>query len=419
MKIIHTADLHLGQIIYQHYDRVDEHEHFFSQLSDLCRREKPDALVVSGDIFDIQQPSAATRRWFTEHFVSLSQSCPEMTVVITAGNHDSASRLEADSSLWRLANTRIVGMSPSPDLSDSENGWQERYIVRLSGGFIIALPYLSSPRPEMIQSILDYVGRLNGEGLPVIMSAHQAVTGMDATGHDFEIGTIKTLDLASMGLGYDYLALGHIHKPQTLGHKDSEWDATAVLEAPVARYSGSAIHVSCDECYPHSVTIVDIGKHGDTVTVRQERIRQLRHFFTLPIDGSSYKSAEEALKGVKQFAEEQKSGYIRLRIDYSSLLPADFNQSVYDILSPYGEEMRYNPKIIWTGRDEAQEKEESRQLFDIADFQEMRNPLEFIEKTIDQYPGLDMGQIVSAFKEIEEEVTRLSELSGPQKSKLS
>ena len=91
MKIIHTADLHLGQIIYQNYDRVDEHEHFFGQLESLCQEEKPDALILSGDVFDIQQPSASVKKAFTEHFVKLHTQCPSMKIVITAGNHDSAS----------------------------------------------------------------------------------------------------------------------------------------------------------------------------------------------------------------------------------------------------------------------------------------------------------------------------------------
>ena len=60
MKIIHTADLHIGQIFYQNYDRSDEHQYFFRQLEEWCKTEKPDALLISGDIFDIQQPSAST-----------------------------------------------------------------------------------------------------------------------------------------------------------------------------------------------------------------------------------------------------------------------------------------------------------------------------------------------------------------------
>ena len=57
MKILHTADLHLGQIIYQNYDRSDEHRYFFSQLERWCREERPDALVVSGDVFNPERDS--------------------------------------------------------------------------------------------------------------------------------------------------------------------------------------------------------------------------------------------------------------------------------------------------------------------------------------------------------------------------
>ena len=67
MKILHTADLHLGQIIYQNYDRSDEHRHFFRQLEQWCKEEQPDALLVSGDVFDIQQPSATVKKAFTDY----------------------------------------------------------------------------------------------------------------------------------------------------------------------------------------------------------------------------------------------------------------------------------------------------------------------------------------------------------------
>ena len=157
MKIIHTADLHLGQIIYQNYDRVDEHEHFFGQLESLCQEEKPDALIVSGDVFDIQQPSASVKKVFTEHFVKLHTQCPSMKIVITAGNHDSASRIQADSAVWELANATLVGTSPSPELVGGPDGWQKDYVVKADFGYIIALPYMSSERPDVQQSILDWV----------------------------------------------------------------------------------------------------------------------------------------------------------------------------------------------------------------------------------------------------------------------
>ena len=109
MKILHTADLHLGQIIYQNYDRSDEHRHFFDQLEQWCKEEQPDALLVSGDVFDIQQPSATVKKAFTDDFVHLHRECPQMHIVITAGNHDSASRIQADSAVSKCTNAPLTG----------------------------------------------------------------------------------------------------------------------------------------------------------------------------------------------------------------------------------------------------------------------------------------------------------------------
>ena len=209
MKFIHTADLHIGQIIYQNYERSDEHAHFFRQLKQWCRQENPDALLVSGDVFDVQQPSAATRKAYTEYFVELHQACPNMRIIITAGNHDSPSRLETDSSLWKLANTTVVGLAPTMDLARAEDGWQESFIVRLSTGYVIALLYMIGHRQEVLQRILDFVQVENKQGLPVVMMAHLAVTGADPTGHNITVGNLQLCAVKELRSGYDYLALDH------------------------------------------------------------------------------------------------------------------------------------------------------------------------------------------------------------------
>lgn len=406
MKIIHTADLHLGQIIYQNYDRVDEHQHFFSQLERLCVEEKPDALVVSGDVFDIQQPSASTKKAFTDYFVAIHTKCPAMKIVITAGNHDSASRIQADSSVWRFANACLVGTAPSMDLMDGPDGWQEDYVVTLDSGYIIALPYMSGDRSELNQSILDWVGKENKEGKPVVMIGHLAVTGMDPLGHNIEVGKISTQSVESLGSGYDYLALGHIHKPQTIGHQEDVLKDDVVYPSGVVRYSGSALHVSCDEKYPHTVSIVEIQSRGGDVHIRQVRINELRHFYELPLDGSSFTSEEEAVSAIKAFAEEYGKGYFRLRFDYAAALPSNFTNAVYDLLAAYGDEVRFNPKHIWTGAPSEEEKPD-KPTFEVAELQQMTDPMSFIEKTKDQYPDLTLEEIREAFREAKEEMVRL------------
>lgn len=403
MKILHTSDLHIGQIIYNNYDRVDEHDCFFSQLEEWCVDEKPDALIVSGDIFDIQQPSAATKKFFNDWFVSIHKSCPDMKIVITAGNHDSASRIQADSAVWEMANTLLVGTSPAVDVVNGEDGWQDKYIVRLSSGYIIAMPYMTGERKEMFQSVLDRVAKENTDNRPVVMMGHLAVTGMDMTGHDCEIGNVRMQEVSQLGTGYDYLALGHIHKPQTLGYQGDCMKDEVTYPSGVARYSGSALHVSCDETYPHTVSLVCIEGHGGNVNVRQLHINELRHFYVLPeTEGQSFRNSEEAVAAVKAFANTHKRGYFRLRLDYLGDFHANFSNEIYDAVQSYGDEIRFNPKHIWTGVPEKKDGEENKASFAVADLQQMSNPADFIEKTIEQYPGLDMNMVREAFREVEE-----------------
>ena len=403
MRILHTADLHLGQILYQNYSRGDEHDHFFAQLEEWCGQYSPDVLLVSGDIFDIQQPGAAVKRRFNEYFVRLHETYPEMGIVITAGNHDSASRIHADNAVWKLGDIRLVGLPPS---GSGAAGWQEEYVVRLRSGYVVAVPFTPTPKKEAVQALLDYVAAENTGDLPVVLMGHLAVTGMDATGHGFDVGHLQTVAPDELGDGYDYLALGHIHRPQTLGHAD-EYEECSTYPSGVIRYSGSPLHVSCDEKYPHSVSLVDIDHHSGTVTVQRLRVRELRHFYELPAEGS-YASAEEALEGIRAFILQHQSGYIRLKMDYAAALPSDFTQQVYALMEPYGEEFRYNPKILWEGQTSATEAEH-QPVFEVADLQQMTDPFLFVEQTRENYPELDIDDLRKAFDEVGEELRRMQE----------
>ena len=409
MKLLHTADLHIGQILYQHYDRCDEHLHFFRQLTQWCKQERPDALLVSGDVFDIQQPSTATKKLFNDQFVQQQKALPEMHIVITAGNHDSASRLHADRAVWTFSNTHIVGLAPS--LTDEADGWQDDYIIELPKGFIVAMPYMLGDRSQQLQSLLDRVASRNTENKPVVMMGHLAVSGSDTTGHDFEIGSLKTQDVTSLGTGYDYLALGHIHKPQTLGHPEDNMTLDPLTyPTPLIRYSGSALHVSCDETYPHTVSVVEIDRHEGQVTLRQLRIDELRHFYTLPeAPGKAYTDEQQALEGIETFCQQVSKGYIRLRMDYNTDLSSNFDQKVYDLLERFGNEVRYNPKVIWTGEPEVNPNGIEKPVFEVAELQQMTDPIAFIEKTREQYPKLDFTTLREVFKEIEAEITRIKE----------
>lgn len=411
MKIIHTSDLHLGQIIYQQYDREREHQHFFAQLQNWCKQEKPDALCISGDVYDIAQPSASSRRFFTEQFVLLHNACPDMRIVLIAGNHDSASRLEAEKELWKMANVTVVGQSPANDILERDEDWQERFIVRLAQtGYIVAMPFAYGDKQTLIQSILDYVARENAAGLPVVMMAHQSVTGSSPVGT--ETGNLKDLDLQSFGQGYDYLALGHIHRPHTIGDSSTE-DYTEAKEyaSPVARYSGSALHVSADERFPHSVSVVDMDRREGRVTLKQLRIDEYYHFYDLPETEAGMTSIEEIRQAVSTFCENpDKRGYFRLKIDANAIIEDDVDKAVEAIIGEqYKEDKRFNPRPLFVGERKEAEHSRKPMVFDIAELQQMTDPLAFIEKTRNRYPDLDFTQLNDDFLRVQEEITLMRE----------
>ena len=406
MRIIHTADLHLGQIMYQDYSRDDEHDHFFAQLESWCLDYRPDALVVSGDIFDIQQPGASVKRRFNEYFVHLHNLLPDMAIVITAGNHDSASRIHADNAVWSLGNVKLVGIPPASDSLSHPDGWQLDYIVHLPQGFIVAMPFTLGSRQDIVQSILDYVSQLNSGQKPVVLMGHLAVTGTDFTGHNVDIGHLQTVNPDDLGSGFDYMALGHIHRPQTLGYP-GEHEPSSIYPAGVIRYSGSPLHVSCDEKYPHTVSLVDIDCHGGNVTLTRLRIDEKLHFYELPLNGPA-SSADEALASLRQFALDHPSFYFRFVLDGSVILPPDFNQQVYQFIESSQQDIRYNPKPLWVNLPQNEETG-SQPLFQVADLQQMTNPMDFIRQTQSHYPEFDIEELAEAFKEVEAEVRRLND----------
>ena len=113
MKIIHTGDWHLGCRLHG-WDRADEEERFFMQLKAVVAKERPDALLISGDIFDSGTPGNDVAKKFNDALLDISEACPSMETVAIAGNHDSYSRLVVDESLWRRHHVHVFGI-PAED----------------------------------------------------------------------------------------------------------------------------------------------------------------------------------------------------------------------------------------------------------------------------------------------------------------
>lgn len=230
MKILHTSDWHLGHTLYN-YDRTAEQQAFLRQLACIVAEEQPDAMVVSGDIYHYSAPAAATQKMYTDAMLDIHQACPGMTIVVTAGNHDSSSKLEIDSSLWQHFGLNVVGNIERT----AEEVNLDKHIIEVKNekgttGYVIAVPHVypqnfplldsETPRDQrqarFFQALLDEVKKRNTAQLPVVLMAHLSIEGSDRSGHDESIGGIEYVPLSAMGEGYDYLALGHIHCPQDI-----------------------------------------------------------------------------------------------------------------------------------------------------------------------------------------------------------
>ena len=326
MKFLHTSDWHLGHSLYN-FDRTTEQQAFLKQLTEAVRTHQPDALLVSGDIYHYSSPSASTQRMYTDAMLAIHEACPTMQIVVTAGNHDSSSRLETDSNLWKHFRVQVIG---NIERKDDRILW-EKHIVPLTDtsgkltGYVIAVPHCypqnfpalrpDVPRDErqtdFFRTLLQETGKRNTAGVPVILMAHLAVAGSDITGHDETVGGMDYLPVETLGEGYDYLALGHIHCPQTLRETER-----------FARYCGSPLPVSFDEAYPHSITCVELVRHGDTPTLEIIPIDNPIPLVTLPKAPAPF---DTALKELQAFPADRPA-YIRLNVLLKDYLSPDCNE---------------------------------------------------------------------------------------------
>lgn len=303
MKIINTSDWHLGNLFHG-TDRLPEHEHFLQWLLEQIVRHQPDALLVAGDVFDNGNPSAVAQGAYYDFLADAAEACPAMQMVITAGNHDSASRLEAPRPLLRRNRVEVRGKvrrSWHVD-ADGTGSWHIDYddlIVPISGtsgerAVVLAVPYLrhdmmvgaesySQGVRQFLRSLTARARQLHPD-VPLVMMAHMYATGADIATHDASekliIGGQEQVDMGRWDDHPDYLTCGHIHKRQHI------WDA------PWARYSGSVLPMSfAEKDYTHGVDLVTIGP-GRSPQVEQLVYAPQHRLVVLPDDDSQLTPAK-------------------------------------------------------------------------------------------------------------------------------
>lgn len=381
MKILHTSDWHLGHALYN-YDRTEEQAAMLLQIIEIVKSEKPDIFLLSGDIYHTAQPSSAVQTLFTEAIVQIHDANPEMSIIVTAGNHDSGAKHEIFRTPWQALKVYTIGNL------DRDN--PESHIIEIPNkAYVIAIPYSyerSIPN-GFFQDLLQKVEERNLDQLPVVMMAHTTIRGCDFKGHDnsteLSVGGIDSLEIADLGEGYDYLALGHIHHEQ--------WIRGSLHHI---RYSGSPLPVSFDENYEHNISIVTIEKHGDEPQLKKIAISNPHPLVTLPTDG--FVSWEEGKRLLENFPDDL-AAYIRLNIEIEDFLPAEASQEAANLTK--GKSCRFC--LIHTQRK--QKEKGSQKAMTVQEFQ-AESPIDIARRFAEDSGIVFDEDLTEMFKEITEQL---------------
>lgn len=258
MKIIHTADWHLGQNFYE-FERTAEHKAFLVWLEKLIEEIKSDALLIAGDIFDTPNPSAAAQKMFYNFLRRVTLKNPQLKIVITAGNHDSGARLEAPTSILESFNITIRGTIQR--IGNEEIDFKSLIIPLNSDTCCLAVPYLRQGDYPTSQNYSEGIKAMYTTLIEIAKKQYSHIVAMGhlyasgsilSTGDNSErivIGGLDSVDISSIANNVNYFALGHLHKAQSISDKDN------------IRYSGSPLPMSfAERNNKQSVTLVTIGK---------------------------------------------------------------------------------------------------------------------------------------------------------------
>lgn len=261
MKLIHLSDLHMGKRVNE-FPMLEDQNYILKEIIDIVDQEKPDGVLIAGDVYDKPVPPAEAVQSFDRFLTALADR--NIPVFIISGNHDSPERLAFGA---RLMAGRGVHISPVFDGHVEPVPLRDRY----GTVFVYMLPFVKPAvvRPlfpdQVIETFDDAVRcvleRITGEGFHReernILMAHQFVMGASACeSEELSIGGLEQVN-ADWFRDFDYVALGHIHGPQRIGRD-------------TIRYCGTPLKYSFSEAgHKKSVTVAKLFEKGNaSVTVR-------------------------------------------------------------------------------------------------------------------------------------------------------
>ena len=274
MKLFHLSDLHIGKQLHR-YSMNLEQRAILAQVVELAREEKPDVVMIAGDVYDSPVPSAEAVSVFDGFLRELCEIVPQITVLIIAGNHDSAKRLDFASSILAKNKVHIVGMPPTkPEERIPRVTCEDAY----GAVDFYLLPFV---KPAYVRNVFDE--EITSYDMAVrkllerekvdttrrnVLLSHQFYTASGAAPVTSEsevhfVGGIENVDIAPLAV-FDYAALGHIHRAQKIGK-------------PQYRYCGTPLQYSVGEAgETKSLTVVELAECGSEPVIREVPLVQNR-----------------------------------------------------------------------------------------------------------------------------------------------
>lgn len=401
IRILHTADWHLGQTFFG-YDRTQEHEHFLDWLAGVLTKNKIDVLIVTGDVFDVSNPSAASQRMFYRFIHRVTTENPRLQLVVVAGNHDSAARLESPLPLLQEMRTEIKG------IVHKQNGKidYEHLLVELKNAageveaLCLAVPFLrqgdypvveteGNPYAEGVKELyarlLKYALKKRTDGQALVAVGHLLATGSEIAEKDHSeriiIGGLESVSPESFPEQIVYTALGHIHKAQRVSGREN------------IRYAGSPLPMSfAEKHYHHGVVKVTLDE-GWAVEIEKLEYTPLVRLLSIPAtEAAAPDEVLDELRGL-ELPEDEPMPYLEVKVKLSEPEPM-LRQQVEEILE--GKPVRL-ARIVSFYRQAAEGSVEEEVL--TAGLQEM-NPLQIVKATFENSYQTEMPEeLVNLFQE--------------------
>lgn len=323
MKLFHLSDLHIGKRVNE-FSMIEDQKYILTQILYATDQEKPDGILISGDVYDRTIPTAEAVQVFDAFLTRLSEQ--KIPAFIISGNHDSAERLAFGSSLMGKSGIYF---------SKVYDGTVEKIPMQDAYGtvWIYLLPFLRPStirhalpeRAEEVQSAADAV-RIALEQTKIdekernVLLAHQFVTGAKrCDAEELQVGDVDQIP-AELFASFEYVALGHIHSPQKVGRE-------------TVRYCGAPLKYSFSEAgQEKSITVVELKEKGsvDLRTIPLKPLHDLRKIrgTYLEVTAKSFyenRDCEDYLQVTLTDEEDVPDGMAKLRTIYPNLMRLEYD----------------------------------------------------------------------------------------------